>query len=67
MLKLYQDLYKAKNSLIIQIHFDHINLRCLHSGGVKRLHNLEFALNLTQTSIFLSMHVLSTIVQKGGD
>src|SRR3954470_1094609 len=35
--------------------------------GSQRLHILEFALNLTQTSIFLSMPVLSTIVQKGGD
>ena len=35
--------------------------------GESRLHILEFALNSTQTFIFLWMPVLSTIVQKGGD
>ena len=35
--------------------------------GSQRLHITEFALNLTLNSISLSMHVLSTIVQKGGD
>ena len=35
--------------------------------GSQRLHIIEFALILTINSISLSMHVLSTIVQKGGD
>src|SRR3954470_2085565 len=35
--------------------------------GSQRLHILEFARNLTQNFISLSMPVLSTIVQKGGD
>src|ERR1041384_2890452 len=35
--------------------------------GSQRLNIIEFALNLTPNSISLSMHVLSTIVQKGGE
>ena len=35
--------------------------------GSQKLHILEFALNSTQTFIFLSMLVFSTIVKKGGD
>src|SRR3954462_4152288 len=35
--------------------------------GCQKLHILEFALNSTQKSIFLSMSILSTIVQKGAD
>ena len=35
--------------------------------GSQRRHIIEFARNLTLNSISLSMHVLWTIVQKGGD
>ena len=48
------------------IDYKYIYLQCTHSGEVN-LHILEFVLILLKTSISLSMLVLSTTAQKGGD